>query len=133
MAATFITKIPVATDQAPKALGPYSQGIISNNMIFCSGQLPIDPATGKFVPGDIYTQTHRVIQNLSGVLQAAGSSLSNVVKTTVFLRDMDDFDEMNKAYEEAFAHGIKPARAAVQVARLPKDANIEIDCVATLM
>ena len=98
-------------------------------MIFCSGQIPIDPATGEFVSNDIAEQTRQVLKNLSAVLEAAGSDLNNVVKTTVFLADMNDFTAMNEIYAEFFSEN-KPARATVQAARLPRDARVEIDCIA---
>ena len=119
----------IATPQAPGAIGPYSQGILAGGFVFCSGQIPLDPATGQLVEGDVGVQTHRVLQNLKAVLEEAGSSLQRVVKTTVFLRDMGDFTAMNAVYGEYF-EGDPPARATVQVARLPKDVAVEIDCVA---
>lgn len=119
----------VATDKAPAAIGPYSQAIKAGGMVFCSGQIPIDPATGEFVSEVVSEQTEQVLVNLREVLKAAGTSLENVVKTTVFLADMDDFVEMNVVYERHFASN-KPARATVQAARLPRDAKVEIDCIA---
>lgn len=121
----------VATDQAPKAIGPYSQGIRASNLLFVSGQIPIDPATGNLIQGDIATQTRRVFDNLSAILKAAGGSLDNVVRTTVFLADMGDFAAMNEVYAGYFA-APAPARSTVQAARLPKDARIEIDVIAVL-
>jgi 2-iminobutanoate/2-iminopropanoate deaminase len=121
----------IHTDQAPKAIGPYSQAIRVGNLIFCSGQTPIDPATNLLIEGDIETQTRRVLQNLSAVLQTAGVSLANVVKTTVFLQDMNDFQRMNAVYAEFFPTN-PPARSTVQVARLPKDARVEIELIATV-
>jgi len=121
----------IHTNDAPKAIGPYSQAIQVGQLIFCAGQTPIDPATNTLVEGDIETQTRRVLQNLAAVLQAAGSSLSQVVKTTVFLLDMNDFQRMNAVYGEFFpAH--PPARSTVQVARLPRDARVEIELIATV-
>jgi 2-iminobutanoate/2-iminopropanoate deaminase len=124
-----MTKETVSTDKAPGAIGPYSQAIKAGNMVFCSGQIPIDPATGAFVSDDVAAQTKQVLINLSAVLEAAGSGLGSVVKTTVFLADMNDFAAMNDVYSEFFSEN-KPARATVQAARLPKDARVEIDCIA---
>ena len=119
----------VTTENAPGAIGPYSQALKAGGMVFCSGQIPIDPQTGEFVSDVIGAQTEQVLRNLSEVLQAAGTSLDNVVKTTVFLADMDDFAEMNEVYGRFFSEN-KPARATVQAARLPRDAKVEIDCIA---
>lgn len=119
----------VTTDKAPGAIGPYSQAVKAGGMIFCSGQIPIDPATGAFVSDDVAGQTRQVLVNLSAVLDAAGSGLDKVVKTTVFLADMADFAAMNEVYAEFFSEN-KPARATVQAARLPKDAKVEIECIA---
>jgi 2-iminobutanoate/2-iminopropanoate deaminase len=119
----------VSTDKAPGAIGPYSQAIKSGGMLFCSGQIPIDPATGEFVEGGIAEQTHQVFKNLIAVLEAGGSSLDGVVKTTVFLADMNEFAPMNEVYAEYFDSN-KPARATVQAARLPRDARVEIECIA---
>ena len=119
----------IATENAPGAIGPYSQAVKTGNMVFCSGQIPIDVATGEFVSDDVAEQTRQVLKNLSAVLEAAGSSLNNVVKTTVFLADMNDFAAMNEIYGEFFNEN-KPARATVQAARLPKDARVEIECIA---
>ena len=120
----------ITTDKAPGAIGPYSQAIKTGGMVFCSGQIPIDPATGEFVSNDVVEQTEQVLKNLSAVLEAAGTGLANVVKTTVFLADMGDFAAMNEVYGRYFSEN-KPARATVQAARLPKDARVEIDCIAT--
>ena len=119
----------IHTDHAPKAIGPYSQAIRVGEFIFCAGQTPIDPATGNLVPGEIEAQTRRVLQNLSAVLEAAGTSLSRAVKTTVFLLDMNDFQRMNAVYAEFFPAD-PPARSTVQVARLPRDARVEIEVIA---
>lgn len=119
----------IHTDDAPKAIGPYSQAIKAGGLVYCSGQIPLDPSTMTIVEGSVAGQTRRVLRNLEEVLKAAGSSLREVVKTTVFLRDMNDFAEMNAAYGEFFSED-PPARATVQVARLPKDVAVEIDCVA---
>ena len=121
----------VSTDKAPGAIGPYSQAIKANGMVFCSGQIPIDPATGNFVSDVVAEQTEQVLKNLGEVLGAAGASLDHVVKTTVFLADMGDFAEMNEVYARYFSEN-KPARATVQAARLPRDAKVEIDCIAVL-
>jgi 2-iminobutanoate/2-iminopropanoate deaminase len=119
----------VTTEKAPGAIGPYSQAIKANGMIFCSGQIPIDPATGNFVSDDISEQTDQVFKNLFAVLEAGGSGFDKVVKTTVFLADMNDFAAMNEVYSKYFTEN-KPARATVQAARLPRDAKVEIDCIA---
>jgi 2-iminobutanoate/2-iminopropanoate deaminase len=119
----------IATDQAPRAIGPYSQAIRAGSLLFCSGQIPIDPATGEFVSGGVAEQTEQVMRNLSAVLQAGQSSLKQVVKTTVFLADMDDFTAMNEVYGLFFG-GNPPARATVQAARLPRDAKVEIEAIA---
>ena len=121
----------ISTENAPGAIGPYSQAIKVENMVFCSGQIPIDPQTGEFVSDDVAEQTRQVLKNLSAVLEAAGANLNNVVKTTVFLADMNDFAAMNEIYAEFFSEN-KPARATVQAARLPRDARVEIDCIAIL-
>ena len=121
----------VSTDKAPGAIGPYSQAIKANGMVFCSGQIPIDPATGNFVSDVVAEQTEQVFKNLGEVLAAAGASLDKVVKTTVFLADMNDFAEMNEVYAKYFTQN-KPARATVQAARLPRDAKVEIECIAVL-
>ncbi len=122
-------KKAIQTEKAPQAIGPYSQGIIAGGFIFCSGQIPLDPRTGTLVEGGIEEQTRQVLRNLSAVLEAAGSSLDDAVKCTVFLQDMNDFQAMNKIYAEFFKPPA-PARAAVQVARLPRDVKIEIECIA---
>jgi 2-iminobutanoate/2-iminopropanoate deaminase len=119
----------IATDRAPRAIGPYSQAVRAGNLLFVSGQIPIDPATGEFVAGGIVEQTEQVLRNLSAVFEASGASLSQVVKTTVFLADMDDFTAMNEVYARFFASD-PPARATVQAARLPRDAKVEIDATA---
>jgi 2-iminobutanoate/2-iminopropanoate deaminase len=121
----------VSTPTAPKAIGPYSQAIRAGSLIFVSGQIPIDPATGALVDGDIAAQTHRVFQNLGEILKAAGATFDHVVRTTVYLADMNDFAAMNDAYGTYFGTPA-PARATVQAARLPKDARVEIDLIASL-
>jgi 2-iminobutanoate/2-iminopropanoate deaminase len=122
-------KETITTNNAPGAIGPYSQAIKAGGMVFCSGQIPTDPATGEFVSDAVAEQTEQVLKNLSEVLLAAGTSLDNVIKTTVFLADMNDFAEMNEVYGRFFSEN-KPARATVQAARLPRDAKVEIDCIA---
>jgi 2-iminobutanoate/2-iminopropanoate deaminase len=119
----------VSTEKAPGAIGPYSQAIKANGMVFCSGQIPIDPATGNFVSEDVAEQTDQVFKNLTEVLIAAGSGLDKVVKTTVFLADMNDFAAMNEVYGKYFDAN-KPARATVQAAGLPRNARVEIECIA---
>ena len=119
----------VHTDNAPKAIGPYSQAIKANGFVFASGQIPLDPATMQIVEGGIREQTERVMKNLEAVLQAAGSSLEGVVKTTVFLKDLTDFVEMNEVYG-SFFNQTPPARSTVEVARLPRDVRVEIDVIA---
>jgi 2-iminobutanoate/2-iminopropanoate deaminase len=119
----------VHTDNAPKAIGPYSQAIKANGFVFASGQIPLDPATMQIVEGGIREQTERVMNNLEAVLQAAGSSLEGVVKTTVFLKDLTDFTEMNEVYGSFFKQ-TPPARSTVEVARLPRDVRVEIDVIA---
>ena len=121
----------VATPSAPKAIGPYSQAIRAGSLLFVSGQVPIDPATGQIVDGDIAAQTHRVFQNISEILKAGGATLDHVVRTTVFLADMNDFAAMNEVYADYFK-APAPARATVQVSRLPRDARVEIDVIAAL-
>ena len=121
----------IATDQAPRAIGPYSQAIRAGNLLFCSGQIPIDPATGEFVAGGVAEQTEQVMRNLSAVLSAGQSSLKQVVKTTVFLADMEDFTAMNEVYGRFFGEN-PPARATVQAARLPRDAKVEIEAIAVI-
>jgi len=122
-------KVIIQTDRAPQAIGPYSQAVKIDGLVFLSGQIPIDPATGEFVPGGIKEQTRQVLKNLTAVLEAAGSSLDRVVKTTVFLLDMQEFGAMNEVYGEFFKVE-PPARATVQAARLPRDARVEIEVIA---
>jgi len=121
----------IASNGAPAAIGPYSQAIRIGELVFCSGQVPIDPATGELVDGDIGAQTRRALDNLQAVLEAAGSSLTRAVKCQVYLADMNDFAAMNEVYATAFTEP-PPARACVEVSRLPKDARVEIDVVATV-
>ena len=120
----------IHTDNAPKAIGPYSQAIRVGEFIFCAGQAGLDPSTGNLVSGGIEAETRRVLQNLAAVLEAAGTSFSRVVKTTVFLLDMNEFARMNAVYAEFFPTN-PPARSTVQVARLPKDALVEIEVIAS--
>jgi 2-iminobutanoate/2-iminopropanoate deaminase len=119
----------VETAEAPKAIGPYSQAVVAAGLVFTSGQIPTDPATGEFVPGGIREQTEQVLKNLSKVLEAAGSGLDRALKTTVYLADMDDFAAMNEVYGRFFT-GSQPARSTVQAARLPRGARVEIDVIA---
>ena len=119
----------IATNDGPKAIGPYSQAIKANGLVFLSGQIALDPATQQIISGDVAAQTERVLQNLAGILKAAGSSLEQVVKTTVFLKNMSDFAAMNDVYGRYFTQA-PPARSTVEVARLPKDVLIEIDVIA---
>lgn len=119
----------IATNDAPKAIGPYSQAIKANGFVFISGQIPLDPTTQELISGDVAAQTDRVLQNLSGILKAAGSSLQQVVKTSVFLKSMSDFANMNEVYSRYFTQA-PPARSTVEVARLPKDVLVEIDVIA---
>ena len=119
----------IQTDQAPQAIGPYSQAIKANGLVFASGQIPTNPETGQFIVGGIAEQTEQVLTNLGAVLAAAGSDLSKVVKTTVFLLDMQEFAAMNEVYGKFFKES-PPARATVQAARLPRDARVEIEAIA---
>jgi len=119
----------IATDAAPKAIGPYSQAIRSAGLLFLAGQIPLDPATMQLVEGDIAKQTERVLENVKAILAAAGSSLDRVVKTTVFLKDMNEFAAMNEVYGRYFPQN-PPARSTVEAARLPRDARVEIEVIA---
>jgi 2-iminobutanoate/2-iminopropanoate deaminase len=121
----------ISTDRAPRAIGPYSQGIAAAGLLFLSGQVPLDPKTGALVQGTIQEEVARVLDNLKGVLEAAGSGLDGVVKTTVYLTSLSDFEEMNEAYARAFGDG-RPARSTVQASALPRGARVEIDAIATL-
>jgi 2-iminobutanoate/2-iminopropanoate deaminase len=122
--------VTVHTDSAPKAIGPYSQAITAGELVFTAGQIPIDPATGELLQGDVAQQTDLVMRNLRAILEAAGTSLARVVKTTVFLADLGDFGAMNEVYGRHFGEH-RPARSTVQVARLPRDVRVEIDCIAS--
>jgi 2-iminobutanoate/2-iminopropanoate deaminase len=124
-----VTRETISTDKAPKAIGPYAQAIVANGLIYTAGQIPLDPQTGNIVDGGIKEQTRQVMKNLRAVLEAAGSSLNQVVKATVFLKDMGDFAVMNEVYAEYLGEA-KPARSTVAVAELPRNALIEIDLVA---
>ena len=119
----------IATDHAPRAIGPYSQAVRAGNLVFASGQISIDPATGEFVAGGVAEQTEQVLRNLTSVFAAAGVELNQIVKTTVFLADMEDFAAMNEVYGRFFGEQ-PPARATVQAARLPRDAKVEIEAIA---
>jgi len=121
----------VSTTQAPKAIGPYSQAVVHDGIVYLSGQIALDPATNQIIEGDIAAQTHRVLGNLRAVLEAAGSSLDSVLKTTVFLKDMGDFPKMNEVYAQYFP-GDPPARSTVQAAKLPRDVAVEIDAIAAV-
>ncbi len=124
-------KIELKTPNAPAAIGPYSQAIQSNNFIFVSGQIPIDPATGAFAGDDIVSQTHQCLKNIQAILATAGARMENVVKANVYLKHISDFAAMNEVYAQYF-DGVCPARAAVQVAAIPKDALVEIEVIAAL-
>lgn len=119
----------IHTDQAPKAIGPYSQANIAGNLVFVSGQLGLDPATGNFVDGGVREQTEQALRNMRAILEAAGASLADVTACTVYLKDMNDFAAMNEVYATFFSEN-PPSRAAIQVARLPKDGIVEISCIA---
>lgn len=126
-----MAKKAIKTDKAPAPVGPYNQAVAAGNLLFTAGQIAIDPQTNQVIDGDIEAQTHLVMKNLSAVLQAAGSSLERVVKTTIFLKDMNDFAAMNAVYGLYFT-GVAPARSTVEASRLPKDVMVEIDCIAEL-
>ena len=122
----------VSTDQAPQAIGPYSQAIRSGSLLFCSGQVPLDPSSGELVKDDIEGQTRRCLENLSAVCEAAGGSLSEAVRCTVYLTDMNDFARVNDVYGSFFEGGDPPARVAIGVASLPKGADVEVDAIVAL-
>jgi 2-iminobutanoate/2-iminopropanoate deaminase len=126
-----MSKRIVRTEEAPQAIGPYSQAVGGGGFVFAAGQLALDPHTGQLVPGDVRIQTKRVMENIKAILESAGSSLANVVKTTVFLRDLNDFGAMNEIYGSYFQED-PPARSTVQVAKLPRDGAVEIEVVALL-
>ena len=119
----------ISTELAPKAIGPYSQAIVHNGLAFLSGQIPLNPATGQMVEGNLTAQTERVLENIKGLLEACGSSLDRVVKTTVFLKDMGEFQQMNEVYGRYFGQN-PPARSTIEAARLPRDVRVEIDAIA---
>lgn len=125
----MVEKKVIKTDKAPAPVGPYSQGIIAGNFIFVSGQVPLDPKTGKMVEGTISQQTEQVLMNIQAVLEAAGASLKDVVKCTVYIKDMNTFSEMNQKFAEFFKDN-PPARAAIEAARLPRDVGVEIEAIA---
>ncbi len=126
-----MSKTIVSTAAAPKAIGPYSQAVRAGGFLFCSGQIPLDPATGELVSGDIQTETRRVLDNLVAVLAAGGAKPADVVKTTIFLTDLGDFAKVNEVYATYFGESL-PARATVQVAALPRGVRVEIDCTAAV-
>ena len=128
-----MTAEAITTSAAPAPVGPYNQAVLAGGWLYCSGQIPLDPDTGAMVGnGDVAAETRQVLKNLSAVLQEAGASPAQVVRTTVFLADLGDFQTVNELYAEVFGDGVSPARACVQVAALPKGARVEIDCVAWL-
>ena len=122
-------RIAVQTDRAPEPVGPYSQAISAGEFVFCSGQIALDPVSGTLVKGDIRLETTRVMENINEVLRSAGCSLGTIIKTTIYIRNMDDFPKINEVYGSYFNEK-PPARATIQVARLPKDAHVEIECIA---
>ncbi len=122
----------IATDKAPAAIGPYSQAVVAGGLLFCSGQIPLDPVNGEMVCGTIEAETERVMENLKGVLEAAGAGFDQVVKTTIYLTDMADFSAVNQVYGGYFT-GLKPARATVAVAALPRSARVEIEAIASIV
>ena len=124
-------KVIIATENAPQAIGPYSQAVAYNGVLYCSGQIPLDPATGAIIEGDVSAQTERVLENLKAVLEAAGSSMEKVLKTTVYIKDMAEFGKINEVYARYFGASL-PARATVEVARLPRDARVEIEAIAAI-
>tara|TARA_Y100001968_G_C19347956_1_gene713098 strand:- start:99 stop:506 length:408 start_codon:yes stop_codon:yes gene_type:complete len=122
---------PVETKSAPNPVGPYSQAILVENYLFCSGQIALDPATGEMIGnGDIEKETRQVLKNLISVVKAAGGNNSNVIRTTIYLTDLNDFDKVNQIYAETFDERVSPARACVEVSNLPKGGKVEIDCIA---
>ena len=125
----MLKKKVIATEQAPKAIGPYSQAIVHNGIAYLSGQIPLDPATGQTVEGGVAEQTERVLENVKAALEACGASLETVLKTTVFMKDLTQFAAMNEVYARYF-EADPPARSTVEVARLPRDVRVEIDCIA---
>ena len=129
----LMTAKAITTSAAPAPVGPYNQAVLAGGWLYCSGQIPLDPATGEMVGGgDVAAETRQVLKNLMAVLKEAGASPEQVVRTTVFLADLGDFQTVNELYADVFGNGVSPARACVQVAALPKGARVEIDCVAWL-
>ena len=123
----------ILTPNAAQPIGPYNQAVVTGNLVYTSGQIPIDPATGQLVTGDVKAQTAAVLQNLKAILEAAGTGIEKVVKTTVYLKDMNDFAAMNEVYGNTFSNkALAPARSTIEVARLPKDVRVEIEAVAEL-
>lgn len=121
----------ISTDMAPKAIGPYSQAVKVGNFLFISGQIPIDPKTGELIEGNIKEQTKRVLENLKGIIESLGGSLENIIKTTVFLKNIEDFHDMNEIYAEYFKEN-PPARSTIEVSRLPRNVSIEIEAIGIL-
>ena len=119
----------IATNNAPKAIGPYSQGVVAGDFLFVSGQIPIDPKTNQIIEGDIALQTKQVMENIKGILESGGASMNNVVKATLYIKDMDEYGRINEVYS-AYLGNVQPARSTVEVKRLPKDVRIEIDVIA---
>ena len=119
----------IATNNAPKAIGPYSQGVLAGDFLFVSGQIPIDPKTNQIIEGDIALQTKQVMENIKGILESGGASMNNVVKATLYIKDMDEYGRINEVYS-AYLGNVQPARSTVEVKRLPKDVRIEIDVIA---
>ncbi|MBI2447024.1 MAG: RidA family protein [Candidatus Omnitrophica bacterium] len=119
----------IATSNAPKAIGPYSQGVLAGDFLFVSGQIPIDPKTNQIIEGDIALQTKQVMENIKGILESGGASMNNVVKATLYIKDMDEYGRINEVYS-AYLGNVQPARSTVEVKRLPKDVRIEIDVIA---
>ncbi|MBI4713516.1 MAG: RidA family protein [Planctomycetes bacterium] len=126
-----MTKSIISTSHAPVAIGPYSQAVLTNGWLFVSGQIPIDPATDKIISDNISKQTEQVLNNLKAIVEKAGGTMQNIVKTTVYIKDINEFTAMNEVYKQYFTHD-PPARATVEVARLPKDVKIEIDAIAVI-
>lgn len=127
-----MTKTAIATQDAPAAIGPYSQAIRCGSLLFCSGQIALDPKTGTMIDGDVEAQTRQVLSNLAAVLAAAGATFEQVVKTTIFLVDLEDFQRVNAIYASRFST-VPPARSTVQVSRLPRDARVEIEAIVSLV
>lgn len=124
-------RVAVLSEKAPSPIGPYSQAIKVGNMVYCSGQIPLDPSSGKLVEGSVEAQTEQVMKNLAAVLEAAGTTLDSVIKTTIFLKSMDDFPKVNEVYG-GFFKGVPPARSTIEVSRLPKDVAVEVEAIALI-